>query len=99
MYIQDIVVNYDPDVSGDPKGKVNHPQLYFHFLHTPRKQDKKERKAQSRQMCVATDLLKRSKCRTVCVGHFPITVNICKYTSEQYNWMSVSQHNAAYYWA
>jgi len=53
---------------------------------------------QSRQLCVVTDLLKQSKCRTVCVDHFPITVNISTHPSKQYNWMSVLQHNATYYW-
>jgi len=54
---------------------------------------------QSRHLCVVTDLLKKNKCRTVCVGHLPITLNMCTHPSEQYNWMSVLQLNATYYWA
>jgi len=38
MYIEDICGElWSISVNGDIKGKVNHPDLYFHFFHTKQK--------------------------------------------------------------
>jgi len=72
-------------VSGNINGKVDHLELYSHCFHTPKHQVIKDQRVQNGQLHVATDLLKQNKCRTECVGHLPITVNICTHPSQQYN--------------
>jgi hypothetical protein len=88
---------WSTSVSGGTNGKVNHPKMYFHFFCTQKNLVKRDQRMQNIQLCAVTDLLKHNNCRTVYVGHLPLTDIIRTHLSQRYKQMLVLQHNATCY--